>query len=326
MKKFIMSVCVLLVIFGIHTKAEDSEGGRVSNNQNSADILAEADQLFKKNDLNEALTKYEAALAQAISEFNRSVETEALAQIARSMLKLNRKDEGRGKLAEAGKRAEETDKMGYSRYLGVKGRFEWQDNDLPAARETFSAMYDYCQANQLWGRMIDACNLMSIVVETPKDQIDWINKGIDAAESSDNEAMLAVLYNNLGATFYDGKNYEQALEAYKKSREYHWRFSGETAKLFADYHVGMTLRLLGKYEDAGQWLRPVLAWAERLGHNSATGQACEDLGEIALIAGEKETAKKYFNRARDEYQKAGFDKSWPEIWENINSRLEAVGK
>ena len=60
-----------------------------------------------------------------LAEFNRPVEVEVLAQIARMNLLLNRKEEGRKWLEEAETKASESDPMGWSRFLGVKGRFQW---------------------------------------------------------------------------------------------------------------------------------------------------------------------------------------------------------
>ena len=287
-------------------------------------LLAHADTLFQMNNLVDALEIYQATYEHARTEFNRSVEVEALSQIARLHLKMQKKEKGREFLVMAKERASESDAMGWSRYLGVRGRYEWLEEDLPSAYATFTAMYQFCESNKLWGRAVDAANMLAIVSETPAEQIEWSKKGIDAAEATDNEQLLGPLWNNLAGTYYDMKDFENALECYINSREYHWRFSGETGKLFADYHIGMTYRLLGRYEQASQWLRPVLAWAERLGNASAVGQAAEDLGEIALVKGDKTKALEYFEMAKSAYKKAGFDETWAEVWDNINCRIEAA--
>jgi tetratricopeptide (TPR) repeat protein len=215
--------------------------------------------------------------------------------------------------------------MGWSRFLGVRGRFEWKDDDLTSARRTFDELYTYCQVNALWGRAIDAANMLAIVSETTEEQIQWSRRGIEAAEAADEERWLGPLWNNLAATYYDTKQFDSALQSYLKARDYHWRFSDEPGKLFADYHVGMSYRAVGDLKKAGQWLRPVVAWAERINNHAAIGQASEDLGEIEIATGNKADGIKLLKRARDEYKKAGFDQSWPEVWENINERLKALG-
>ena len=301
-----------------------SKGGAMpdSVNVNSDSLLALADSVFQKQDYQAALAQYTRTSEIAHQEFNRPVETEALAQMARCNLVLGNKEEGRKWLDEANRRASDSDPMGWSRYLGVRGRFEWKDKDLTKARATFDEMYSYCNTNALWARAVDAANMMAIVSETVEEQIEWSKRGIETAESASVESWLGPLWNNLGATYYDNKQFDLALDAFLKAREYHWQYSNETAKLFADYHVGMAYRAVGQYEKAGEWLRPVLAWAERLGNHSAIGQACEDLGEIAIATGKKDDGLELLKRARNEYKLAGLEQSAPEVWENINKRLQ----
>ncbi|UCD63708.1 MAG: hypothetical protein JSW34_13350 [Candidatus Zixiibacteriota bacterium] len=295
--------------------------------QVSADSLLKAgDEVFQSRDYPAAFDQYGRAAEQARDEFNRSVEVEALSQMARMSLLMEKKDEGRTFLEEAGARASDSDPMGWSRYLGVRGRFEWKDGDLAAARKTFDDLYTYCHVNALWGRAIDAANMLAIVSETSDEQIEWSLRGIEAAEAADEERWLGPLWNNLAATYYDLKQFDSALQSYLNARDYHWRFSQETSKLFADYHVGMAYRAVGDLDNAAMWLRPVLAWAERLDNHSAIGQACEELGEIAVARGRKSEGVSLLKRARDEYKKAGFDETWPEVWDNINTRLKQLGQ
>ena len=229
----------------------------MTSESNSADsLLQEADKIFQTRDYPAALDQYEKVLNQARNEFNRSVEVEALSQMARMNLLTENKEAGRRYLAEAGKKVSDSDPMAWSRYLGVKGRFEWKDNQLAIARESFEALYDYCHASALWGRAIDAANMLAIVSETTKQQIEWGRKGIEAAEAADEERWLGPLWNNLASTYYDIKKFDSSLECYLKARDYHWRFSNEQGKLYADYHVGMTYRVAGDLKSAGQWLRP----------------------------------------------------------------------
>ena len=320
---------LLLLTPGLVTAVEARQKGAfmTQDQEYTADsLLKQADEVFQSRDYAAARDEYLQVVERARSEFNRSVETEALAQVARTNLLLGDMEEGREWLNQALERATDDDPMGWSRYLGVRGRFEWRDGDLKTARKTFDEMYVYCNTNGLWGRSVDAAHMIAIVAESPEEQIEWGKRGIEAAESGQVESWLGPLWNNLAGTYYDLKQFDSALACYLKAREYHWRFSGERAKLFADYHVGMTYRLLGKYNEAGQWLRPVLAWAERLGEHSAIGQASEDLGEIEVARGNKAEGLRLLKRARDEYKAAGFDESWKEIWENINARIAAVGK
>ncbi len=316
-------ILTMLCLFQIGNAIDlKRKGDRVAADEITADsLLSGADSTFQSGDYETALEQYRAAFESAQEEFNRPVEVEALSQMARMNLILSNKEDGRNWLDKARERADKSDPLAWSRYLGVRGRFEWQEDDLKTAQATFLEMYDYCNANALWGRAVDAAHMIAIVSESPNEQIEWGRRGIEAAEANEVESWLGPLWNNLAGTYYDMKQYDSALECYHKAREYHWRFSGEVAKLFADYHVGMTYRLLGEYEEAARWLRPVLAWAERLQNHSAAGQACQDLGEVAIAQGRPTEGLELLKRALVEYRQAGFEKTWPQLIENVGRRI-----
>lgn len=326
MKRICVFAGLLLAgsVWGIDVR---TKGAAVSDEIKSADsLLTKADSLFRQEQIDSALAAYLEVVGRARTEFNRSVEVEAMAQVARMYLRKNELDSAEVWLGQAADRAVDSDPMGWTRYLGVKGRLEWKKENLTLARTTFLEMYEFCHSSGLWDRAVDAAHMLAIVADSVDEQIAWAERGIEAAEAADEIGWLGPLWNNLAITYYEQKKYDTALSCFLKAREYHWRSSAETAKLYADYHVGMVYRHLGKYEQAGQWLRPVLAWAERLENHSAIGQSCEDLGEIALATGQTAEGLTLLRRAREEYRKAGFDATWPEIWTTINRRLQELGE
>ncbi|RKX19871.1 MAG: hypothetical protein DRP35_07005, partial [Candidatus Zixiibacteriota bacterium] len=243
---------LILFIIAIQTNSivKQNKGDNLSENLTVDSLLNQADEIFQKRDYKTALEHYMKTAKQAQKEFNLSVESEALAQVARVNLILGNKDDGRVYLEKAAGRVSESDPYGWSRYLGVKGRFEWQDDNLKESKLTFENMYNYCVVNSLWGRAVDAAHMVAIVAETAEEQIKWGHIGIEAAEANDQQRWLGPLWNNMAGTYYDIKQYDSTLICYLKARDYHWQFSGEVAKLFADYHVGMTYRLLGEFEEA----------------------------------------------------------------------------
>ena len=323
MRRLLLLLAVLVLAGPASGVDKRQKGAVMSDNETvTADrLLQEADSVFQSRDYAAARELYVKAADRAQQEFNRSIETEAQSQVARTTLLLGEKEKGRDILREAAAKASDSDPLGWSRYLGVRGRFEWQEGDLKTARETFDEMYVYCNTNALWGRAVDAAHMIAIVAESPEEQIEWGRRGIEAAEAAEEESWLGPLWNNLAGTYYDTKQFDSALACYLKAREYHWRFSGEVAKLYADYHVGMTYRLIGDLKQARSWLRPVLAWAERLENHSAIGQALEDLGEIEVVEGNNAEGLKLLLRARDEYKAAGFDTDWKEVWDGINEKI-----
>jgi len=326
MKTAVVLLVAILVSSNVTAIDTKKKGSTMTPESLTADsILQVADTTFQNRDSRGAIAQYTQALEEARREFNSSVEVEALSQLARMYLSLGEKETGRPWLEQAAQKARISDPMGWSRYLGVKGRYEWKDSDLVTARATFGGLFEFCVSNNLWGRAVDAVNMLVIVADSADSAISWSRKGIEIAESSNTESWLGPLWNNLAGTYYDQKQFDSALECYIKAREYHWRFSNESAKLYSDYHVGMTLRWLGKFDESASWLRPVLAWAERLGDHGAIGQACEDLGEIEIAQGKQSKGMEYLKRAREEYKLAGYNTSRSDVWDNINNRITALG-
>ncbi len=324
-----MTFCLICLLLGGLAQAVEIQrkGANLQLDKHSADTLLDiADELFQSEAIDSALNQYDRARRRAVEEDNSSVEVEALSQIARMNLIQGNREAAKEALDRAEAKARDTEPMGWSRYLGVKGRYEWKGGDLTSARKTFDEQYTYCVVNDLHGRAVDAAHMMAIVSETVEEQVRWSQLGIEAAEKGDQERWLGPLWNNLGGIYYDNKQFDSALSCYRKAREYHWRYSTETAKLFADYHIGMVLAAMGHFEEAQTWLRPVLAWAERLENHSAIAQACEDLGEIEVHSGRKPEGLAYLRRACDEYQKAGYENSMPDIWEHINQRIAELEK
>lgn len=290
----------------------------------AATLLDAADIVFQQRDYARSREIYKETLKLAREEFNPSVEVEALAQVARTLIAQNKLEEAHPWLEEAAKRAKESDPVGWTRYLSVKGRMEWKEKKKETAQQTFNAMYTFSVENDLQGRAVDAANMLSILATDHEEQVNWLKKGIEMAEAGEVESWLGPLWNNLGGAYYDSDKPAEALECYQKARVYHWRHSDETAKLYADYHIGMALRSLGRFDEASRWLRPVLSWAQRIENHSATAQALEDLAEISIAQGDRKTGLADLKQAREYFRVAGYEQSAPEIWRRINDRITSL--
>ncbi len=84
----------LLIIAGAVESKQ--RGADLSSEQITADsLLSEADRIFQSRDYQSAMEQYHRALDRAREEFNRSVEVEALSQVARMNLLLDKKEDGR---------------------------------------------------------------------------------------------------------------------------------------------------------------------------------------------------------------------------------------
>lgn len=296
----------------------------------SAELLEQADATFSKREYAEATALFAKAAAAAEHEGNTQVLVESLAMTARGYLIREMKDEGRPWLARAEEKATADEPLGWSRYLGVRGRFEWQDDDKPTATATFREMYEYCLQHKLHDRAVDAAHMVAIT-GTPEQQIEWAVKGIRAAELGEMDGWLGPLWNNLGATHDDAGDYEKALDAYLKARHFHWKVGDELNKLAADWAVGKTYRRLGQHNKALAWLRPVLAWAERRHAEDPStergewvGLACWDLGAIAAAKNQRDEATELLGRAHKLLEAAKMPDWDAKSWKEINDLIAGL--
>lgn len=287
------------------------------------DKIKSGDKKFDERALAEAAQAYQEAFDLAVDDT--STQIEALSQLSRCRLTQNDFEGAKSWLAKADAIASDRHPGGWSRYLGVKGRLEWREGRNEAATGIFKQMYEYSKKHDMAERYLDAARMIAIT-GTPREQIEWGTLGVREAEATGHLDMLPSMCNNLASTFADQKDYEKAYELYVKAREYHWRFSGETGKLYADYQVGWILTMLGRHDEAMTWLRPSLAWAERLGNEDVQGQACFDMGEILAAKDDKRGAVALFKRALSHYKNEGYMQTAPEIIEKVEKRIAELGE
>jgi len=289
--------------------------------QESKDLLRQADQTFGARKYAEALEAYRRCSEQAAKEGNGAAEVESLAQVARCYSVQGKLDEGRPWLERAEKRASADEPQGWSRLLGVRGIFQREAGDKAKAKATFEEMYRYCVEKKRDRRAIDAIHHLAIVVPL-EEQPAWALKGIAAAERLKDDGSLAMLWNNLGATYEELKKVDLMLEAYLKARDYHHQSGGPLQKMIADWAVGHGYRLAGKTAEAETWLRKTLPAAEALKDPEWVGWCKKDLGETLVARGEKAAGRELLLQARKSLLEAGMDKHWPEGFKAVDDALE----
>ena len=307
----------------------------------SAELLQKGDDLFSNRKPEEALEVYLEAIDASRNEKDNSNLVEAYSQVARCYLSTKRKEEGREWLTRAADVATDREPGGWSRYLGVRGRFEWQDAaaeakavspEAPVAAGTFKEMYHFCMANDLFNRAVDAANMMTITGGM-EERIEWGARGIEAAEKGKLESWLAPLWNNLGWNYDDLGRYEESLEALKKAREYHYKKESDLAKLIADWSVGHAYRMTGQLDSASTWMNGVYDWAvERYDQDSKpenaewVGFSHRELGDIALARGNPKTALDHLKKAKKYLMEAGMQEWDAKGFEELNEKIEKIEK
>jgi len=317
--KFSLITVILILISG-WLAADETE-------TTTQGLLNNADEVFKARDYGGARDIYLNAAQSAEKEGNFSVLTEANAMVARTYLIQGQKDEGHIYLIKAVATADTSKPLGWSRYLGVRGRFEWQNMDLEKATLTFREMYRYCIAHELHERAIDAAHMVAIT-GTYDEQVEWAHKAIKEAETHGITSWLGPLWNNLGATYEELGEFDKCIDAYKNAREQHYKYGDEINKLIADWAVGHAYRLAGKYEAAEKWLKPLPEWCEKIGEVEFLGWSWNELGEIELARKNYLPAAKCFLEAMRNLRAAGMEEwdlaGYQELVRKLNETKKMV--
>jgi len=327
-----MGICLLSAAAVLVRGQESLQTLQTKDAAMARGLLALGDEAFQGRKYVEAAEIYKLAAQGAQREGDMEVRAEALAQVARSYLIQGKKEAGRPWLEWAKEVASEEMPLGWSRYLGVRGRFEWQDNKLEKATKTFEEMYEYCLRHGLHSRAVDAAHMVAITA-SHEEQILWAQKGIAAAEEGHLEGWLGPLWNNLGWTYDEMGRHQEALDALIKAREYHWKVGDEHNKLVADWSVGHAYRMLEQLDEATNWLRPVLAWAERRYAMNSDPDAAEwvghsyrELGQIAVARGELREGLDYLRRAKEKLAEAGMPEWDAEGFQQLEDSIAELAK
>lgn len=290
------------------------------------DRLARTDEVFKDRKYEEAGELYEAIAEDADATDDVSAYVEACAMRARSYLIREEGATGRPWLERARERAQAAHPLGWSRYLGVRGRFEWKDGDNETATLTFREMFDFCEHHELWERAVDAAHMVALT-GNPDEKFEWAVKGIEMAERGEMTGWLGPLWNNLGWDYVDAERYDEALDALVKAREYHYMGDRELPKLIADYSVAHVIRLVGELDRAEREMKTVFDWAERL-HGEGERDAVEwmgfsrwELGEIAVARGDVAGGLALMEEALGELETAGMPNWYADGWKEKQDRV-----
>lgn len=141
---------------------------------------------------------------------------------------------------------------------------------------------------------VDAAHMMGIV-EPPAEQIAWSEKALDIAMNSRDllaRRWLGPLYNNLGWSYHDTGNYEQALGMFENALEWYSEHGQPEQIRVARWSVARTLRSLGQVEEALEMQEALLEDLDAAGVTD--GYVYEELGECLLALNRPDKAQEYF--------------------------------
>ncbi|MHC4840615.1 MAG: hypothetical protein ACYTDT_06565 [Planctomycetota bacterium] len=341
-----LSILALLVISCASTPAKDAEdkstnqpdrSNKTTPEKDATDLLRVADDLFGSRNYADARDRYIEAAELALKAGDNSTRTEALAQVARMHMRLQTPTEGLSYLKDATSIALEAEPRGWSRYLGVRGRYEWLlEKDFDKAKATFKEYYDYClpfDDKVMLNRTIDAAHMLAIV-GTDDEKIEWALKTIEAAESADETGWLGPLWNNLGWTYDERDETDKALHALKNAQKYHYMGESDHAKMVADFGVAHALRRVGELKESRELLDKTMSWAEeRLRHNPEGSDEIEWMGwghinngDLLQDEGKPSEALAEYELGRPYLIKAGIE-NWGRDWlKTVDAKIAKLSK
>lgn len=292
----------------------------------SLELLQLGDGLFKQGKYLEAKRMYARAVNANGPDH---AYVEACAQVARMESLTGDLDQGRPWLELALLRARQGEPRGWSRLQLVIGIFERESGERAAAVERFEGLYRYCLKHELYERAIDVAHHVVLASDDLEHQMEWSQKGIEAAEAGGLQGWLAVLWNNKGAALEDQGRWEDALVAYETARGYHRQTGNPQRILIADWAVSRALRMTGRTSEARALSEATHAtarerYAQEPGQKNAewVGYTRWELAELDALAGEREEAVDGLRAARAALVEAKIE-SWGDFGKSELAKLDA---
>jgi len=167
-------------------------------------------------------------------------------------------------------------------YLDLeRGRVLNSSGDPDGARARFEAAAQRAESSGLDALHVDALHMLAIVAP-PEQQHDLNRRALEVARaSSDHRARDwdASLLNNIGMTYADAGDFEQALATFEEALAACERIGDPGRIRVARWMVAWSLRNLGRRDEA---LRIQWALKEELDSNGDTDPYVDD--ELALLA------------------------------------------
>ena len=147
---------------------------------------------------------------------------------------------------------------------------------------------------------VDAAHMLAIVEEGEKS-LQWNLKALDLAENSKVEKAQkwkGSLYNNLGWTYFENKQYEEALLMFENALQTRQLEGDQNKILIARWCHAKCLRMMGHTEEALETQRDLFEQYRALGRKS--GYVYEEIAECMLAMGLENECHEWFAAAYDE--------------------------
>jgi tetratricopeptide (TPR) repeat protein len=269
--------------------------------------------------------KFRELLPAAEKSGNQSYYAELLTQLARTQ-SLQRKFDNAHDILNKAEQVIKGKNMPVAqiRYLLERGRTFNSANEKEKSATLFKEAYHKALFQNEDFYAIDAAHMLGIA-EKPQEQLSWNIKAMDLAEkSTDTRAKkwLGSLYNNIGWTYHDLKDYVKALCLFEKALAWRTDQKDERGIFIAKWTIGRIYRSLDRIDEALKIQNGLLDEIQQK-KLPPSGFVFEEIAECLLIKNKNTEAKEYFKTA---YQILSKD-----IWLKANEparleRLDQLGK
>ena len=241
------------------------------------------------------------------SSYDAGYHAELLTQIARTQGLQGKFIQAHATLDSVKNMLNENMKTAQIRYLLERGRVFNTSGEWEISKPLFLKAFEFGVENNLDIYTLDAAHMMGIV-EPPDKQLEWSLKALKIAEETSDtncKSWLGQLYNNIGWTFHDLNDYEQALIYFQKGYDWRLKAGDERGARIAKWTVGRCLRSLGENDEALKLQKEILVELEEKNLPN-DGYVFEELAELYLLKDDKKQAKKNFKLAFEELSKDGW--------------------
>ncbi len=257
------------------------------------------------------------------SSYNAGYHAELLTQIARTQGLQGNFIQAHTTLDSVKSMLNDNMKTAMIRYLLERGRVFNTSGEWEISKPLFLKAFEFGTENGLDIYTLDAAHMMGIV-EPHEKQLEWNLKALKIAEDTSDancKGWLAPLYNNIGWTFHDLAEYDQALIYFQKGYERRIEIGNERGTRIAKWTVGRCLRSLGQIDEAMKLQKEIQTELEEK-NLPKDGYVFEELAELYSLRGNKKLAKINFKLAYEELSK--------DAWISANqperiSRLKELG-
>ena len=256
------------------------------------------DKLWNYNKAAETEQKFRNMLASTMKEKDAGYVLELRTQIARTLSLQQKFEEAHNLLDKIESELKPETPIAKLRYLLERGRTLNSSGKKEASIPLFLEAWESGVEANADFYAVDAAHMLGIAA--PQDQqLLWNEKAMDLAENSQDkraQGWLGSLYNNIGWTYHDMDQYDQAMEVFLKALQ--WREAHEQIieTQIAKWSVARTHRSLGNVDKALA-MQYELEKEMLVTKQDEDGYVSEEIAECLILLGKPEEATPYFLKA-----------------------------